>query len=69
MIPNDPKVMNAFESARSTAMPGNNGAEISDRGHFKEVNSILQSLYGLVPEFKEVAAALRASNEWTFKLE
>jgi hypothetical protein len=67
-IPNDPKIMNAFESARSTDAYGN-GPEISSKGHYDEVAGILMSLQGLVPEFIDVAKALRESNELTVKVE
>jgi hypothetical protein len=70
MIPNDPKIMEAFETARSATAPGGNGsAEISNSGYVKEVDSILTTLQILVPEFKDVAKALRESNEWIIKQE
>jgi hypothetical protein len=69
MIPNDPKIMSAFEAARDTSRPGNNGAEISNKGRFDEIGSILTALQSLVPEFRETIRALRESNELVIRQE
>jgi hypothetical protein len=61
------KIMKAVEGAMVPISSG--GTSISDQGRYKEVSGILNLIYGLVPELRDVAKALKESNEITVRVE